>query len=459
MNIISWLAGVDTGAPSNADPPQPPETRKRRRQQKQQMPTPTASTTNSPGAELPPTKRQRPNDNNEGNVDLDRTPRARGGKPLSISDTSSCSSTNSRISPTKRLAKLELAPDSPISTQQIIRTDHRIPAELKTILRDLDSFQNRNGIVPEYLAAEIQTCAEYNDDFYNFAPYTFERNNGATHLPISDPQLSLHQILKVFKSATECLNEDHAEATWNTLVHWPVFELALGSIADVSERAQSASALGHGTETAQPASVPGERTEDQGREDQVHVCGMPCAAARLTGHARGSKMVDYCIFIEPGPNEAAKINELRERWEYINHTDYNPLRRRPIVLSAESKKPGEGFKNAQLQLSVWQAAQWKFLLDLLAGESEGTQVPAAIPFLPALIIQGHDWYFAASTRFNNETILWIKQPIGATESILGIFQIIHALRHIAAWIRTTYWPWYKRAVLHLPIGKVSGNTI
>ncbi|KAI1284286.1 hypothetical protein F5Y07DRAFT_21 [Xylaria sp. FL0933] len=446
MNIISWLEAVDTAASRNADPQQLPETRKRRRQQQQQTPTPTASTTDSPSALLPPTKRRRPDGNNEGDVDLDRTPRARSGKALSISDTSSYSSNDSRISPTRRLAKLELAPDCPISTQQIIRTDHRIPAELKAILRDLDSFQYRNGIVPEYLAAEIQTCAEHDDDFYNFAPSTFERSDGATRLPVFSPQLSLHQILKVFKSARECLNEDHAEATWNTLVHWPVFELALGSIADVSERARS-------------ASVPGDGTEDQRREDQIRVCGMPCTAARLIGRARGSKMADYCVFIEPGPDEAAKINELRERWEYINHTDYNPLLRRPIVLSAESKKPGEGFKNAHLQLSVWQAAQWKFLLDLLAGESEGTQVPAAIPFLPALIIQGHDWYFAASTRFNNETILWIKQPIGATESILGIFQIIHALRHIAAWIRTTYWPWYKRAVLHLPVGKVSGDTV
>ncbi|KAF2972605.1 hypothetical protein GQX73_g1037 [Xylaria multiplex] len=146
-------------------------------------------------------------------------------------------------------------------------------------------------------------------------------------------------------------------------------------------------------------------------------------------------MVDYCIFVEPGPDEAAKIDELRERWGCINPTDYNPLRRRPIVLSAESRKSGEGFRNAQLQLSVWQAAQWNFLLDILAREYGETQVQAAIPFLPALIIQGHDWYFTASTRFNNETILWTKQPIGTTESILGIFQILHALRHIATWIR------------------------
>lgn len=207
MNILSWLEGVDP-----ADPQQPPKTRKRKQQQ---MPSPTASTTDnptdSPGAVLPPAKRQWP-DNDDGIVDIERTPRARSGKALSISNASSYSSNNSRISPTKRLAKLELAPDNPVSVQQIIRTDNRIPTELITILNDLDSFQRGNGIVPGYLAVEIQTRAEYDKNFYNFTRSTFERSDEATHPPVSDPQLSLHQILKAFKSAKECLNEDHAEA-------------------------------------------------------------------------------------------------------------------------------------------------------------------------------------------------------------------------------------------------------
>lgn len=62
-----------------------------------------------------------------------------------------------------------------------------------------------------------------------------------------------------------------------------------------------------------------------------------------------------------------------------------------------------------------------------------------IPFLPAIIIQGHEWHFAATTRSGNTTVLWVKQPLGATDSILGIFQIVCALRHLAAWIRMSYW--------------------
>ncbi|KAI1116300.1 hypothetical protein F5Y14DRAFT_440011 [Nemania sp. NC0429] len=145
---------------------------------------------------------------------------------------------------------------------------------------------------------------------------------------------------------------------------------------------------------------------------------MPCTAARLTDHTRGSDTVDYCIFFEPGPDEATRIDEVRGRWEYINHTDYRPLRRRPVVLGVECSKPSGGFRKRGI------AAR------RLANRAV---VPAAIPFLPSLIIQGNDWYFTASTRFGRRTILWSRQPIGSTGSVIGIFQIVRALRHVA-WI-------------------------
>ncbi|KAI1394861.1 hypothetical protein F4819DRAFT_480347 [Hypoxylon fuscum] len=358
------------------------------------MPTPTASETeiNAEPNATPPMKRRRPDDVVDGYPDIDHTPRGRSAKAWSTSNrtgssrlsTTSTSTSTSRTSPTKRLARLEVAPENPVLVTQISRNDSRIPAELKIILGELDSFQSRVGIVPRYLAEEVKARAKNDDNFYNFAPSTFEDDSAVT---ISDPRPSLYQILKVFESAKECFNEDHAEATWNTLVHWPVFELALGSIADVAE-----------AEAAEP-----DQPEGHGREQQVRVRGMPCTAARLINRAHGSKMVDYCIFVEPRPHEAAKIAELRERLVYINHTDYHALRRRPIVLSAESKKPGEGARNAQLQLSVWQAAQWAVLEKLLA-TGERTERSAAIPFLPALIIQGHEWHFAATTRSNHETV-------------------------------------------------------
>ncbi|KAI1358571.1 hypothetical protein F5Y08DRAFT_111441 [Xylaria arbuscula] len=440
MNVLSWLEGIAHQIPTESSPSQLPKTRKRKRQQ---MPTPTQSA----NADTTPNKRQRPDEQDD--TDFDRTPRGRSSK--SWSDVSSCSSRASRTSPTKRLAKLEVA-ENPVLVKQISRKDPSMPKELKSMLEQLDGFQNRTGIVPMYLATEIHDRAKFDDDFYNFMPFTF--GDDTVYPSQSNPPLSLRQILKVFESAKECLNEDHAEATWNTLVHWPVFELALGSIGDVSELARANDSLTKKGSAEDGADQQGHEQQSQEPQHQkshvkaqVYVRGMPCSAARLIGRHHGSKMVDYCIFVEPGGRDCAKIDELREGQPYINHTDYHALRRRPIVLSAESKKPGEGFRNAQLQLSVWQAAQWSSLLRLAADGSEG--MSTMIPFLPALIIQGHDWYFAATTRSDDNTVLWIKQPVGSTESVLGIFQVIRGLRHIASWTRETYWPWYKQSVLHL----------
>jgi hypothetical protein len=225
-----------------------------------------------------------------------------------------------------------------------------MPPELRTLLGELDVFQSRAGIVPRYLAAEVQARARDDNNFHNIQPWTFEDEaagkaaTGPDPDPDSDPKISIDQVVKIFEATEECLVEDHAEATWNTIVHWPVFELALGPIREVA-----------GAPTSQ------DRAGSHSHGRQARVRGMPCTAARLSGRSYGSKMVDYCMFVEPQPCEAAKIAGIRSGIIYINHTDYHALRQRPIMLSAKSKKPSEGGRNAQLHLSVWQAAQWALL--------------------------------------------------------------------------------------------------
>ncbi|KAI0412937.1 hypothetical protein F5X98DRAFT_366952 [Xylaria grammica] len=469
--IISWLEGIHPEAStSGIDAPLlSPATGKRKRQHRhQQMATQTASKRRSVTIA---------NDNDGDNsIDIDRTPRATGGKAWSVaaSETGSrySATSSSRLSPTKRLARLEVVAEhaNPVSVQQINKLDPRIPGALKAMLKQLDGFQRRAGVVPGYLAAEIEARAGHDDNLDNFVPAVFGDGDGDG--ADGGPRIALHAVLKVFYAANECCNEDHAEATWNALVHWRVMDLALGELADVPEVPGGVQPQ---QQHPQPAPIPGDKVHNP-PNPRVRVRGMPCTAARLTGHPQGSKMIDYCIFVEPEPETgpqgdgsaaaAARIDELRSSragaGAYLNHTDYHALRRRPIVLSAESKRPGEDLRNAQLQLSVWQAAQWRVLMEQVgaAGGEEGVcgkeggggegGVVTMIPFLPALIIQGHDWYFAATTRSGGKTILWIRQPIGTTDSVLGIFQIICALRHVAGWICGTYWPWYRRAVLRLP---------
>lgn len=118
------------------------------------------------------------------------------------------------------------------------------------------------------------------------------------------------------------------------LVHWPTIQLALGAIVDGSK-------------------APPDENGTQEQEHQVRVRAMPCTTARLKGNQRGEKMVDFCLFVEPQNEDLAKLIELwkHPRLDYnINHTDYYPLRQRPVVLGAESKKPGGGIKEAHVRL-------------------------------------------------------------------------------------------------------------
>lgn len=99
----------------------------------------------------------------------------------------------------------------------------------------------------------------------------------------------------------------------------------------------------------------------------------------------------------------------------INHTDLESLISRPIVVSIETKRDGGSLEQAQLQAGTWQSAQWNLLARLVAGDGpdgergrpSGVDAPDpldALPFLPAIIIQGHDWSLAATTRVGTKKV-------------------------------------------------------
>jgi hypothetical protein len=203
---------------------------------------------------------------------------------------------------------------------------------------------------------------------------------------------------------------------------------------------------------------------------------MASTTASITAeYSRGprlQKRVDFCVYIDPEqeeddeeaenngedkpadstPSAREAVAALRARLPagVINHTDYRPLRARPVAWSIETKKTGEGWDSATLQLGMWQSAHWSFLRDLVAmqGRGAGHDVDALPGFIPGLIIQGHDWHLVASTLDGDQTVLWQKLTLGSTSSTMGIYQIVCALQVLRQWTEQTYWPWL-RAVMGL----------
>ncbi|KAK3365067.1 hypothetical protein B0T24DRAFT_500990, partial [Lasiosphaeria ovina] len=78
----------------------------------------------------------------------------------------------------------------------------------------------------------------------------------------------------------------------------------------------------------------------------------------------------FTMYIEPsffGDSDNTAVDATRKLLPNasFNHTDFAPLRRLPIALSIESKTTGHQLLEAEVQVGVWLAAQWRMLKSLL----------------------------------------------------------------------------------------------
>ncbi|KAK2470168.1 hypothetical protein H9L39_18316 [Fusarium oxysporum f. sp. albedinis] len=148
----------------------------------------------------------------------------------------------------------------------------------------------------------------------------------------------------------------------------------------------------------------------------------------------------------------------------------SPLSDNPIAVSIETKKTGEGWENAKLQMQIWMAAHWQFLRKLLdlrqraanesssmkqaegviAPNSEADKVWQLPKFMPGIIIQGHDWHLIITTPEGEKTIFWQKQSFGDTWSSKGIYKIVYNLQLLRKWAQEEYWTWLRELLLEWP---------
>lgn len=184
----------------------------------------------------------------------------------------------------------------------------------------------------------------------------------------------------------------------------------------------------------------------------------------LSTGASGKK-VDFVLHIDPTNDSshgdvdaAARVDSCRALLPLlsINHTDHESLLREPLVVSIETKKfaADRPSSEAQVQMGTWQAAQWNLLASLTAmvsgREDSGDVGLPRLPYLPGIIVQGHDWTFVATTRESKKTILWSDCPFGSTRDLLGVYKVVCGVQRLAAFARDIYWPWYRTCVLGLP---------
>lgn len=117
-------------------------------------------------------------------------------------------------------------------------------------------------------------------------------------------------------------------------------------------------------------------------------------------------MVDYALYLEADRTEPIFDRMLSAMeletpgCQYINHTSFEPVRYRPIVVSIETKVAGN--ENVAItQLSIWVVAHFKRLQKIM----QLSGVVSEMPVLPLINVQGDEWFTRLAVQKGNETVL------------------------------------------------------
>ncbi|KAF4985465.1 hypothetical protein FDECE_16542 [Fusarium decemcellulare] len=438
QRIQSWLQYIEPATEPHNDK----HCAKRRRLN---PPTPDPSqSSRSMSSRRPKRRAHHPLDEDDDNDDILDTPRPRRLKaPRSESGTSltSSSAASGYSSPTKQLRELKFHPRG-VDPREL-KDFHNRPAGLKTLLQKLDDAVSGFGILPtsqRACMAELDMEIYDNFEWVSAKPprdifFSDDRDELGHTPPPEVIQTILHQ-------AGECSERGHSEASWNVEVHHLVLKASLRPLRGP----QSSQAFDFLLSTT--ASI------------------LPHYQATST-----SKKVDFCMYIDPKSDKSPKIRETIRALTNVlpmgsfNHTNLSPLSDRPIAVSIETKKTGEGWDNAQLQMEVWMAAHWQFLRKLLqlrslaaervsslgqVAETHSPEIWELPEFIPGIIIQGHDWHLVITTPEGERTIFWHKENFGQTSKSKGIYTIIHNLQLLRKWAQDEYWKWMRELLLRWP---------
>ena len=299
-----------------------------------------------------------------------------------------------------------------------------LPASANSLYRAIRSIDLRRRVLPSAIRSIIKNTVEDLDEdmYYNISSDDTE-----------DPQIHharWQRILRVLGAARECKDGDYPESAWNSEVHSRVLRIAL-----------------------------------EGRES-IQVWYRDLTSARISergllpnipGFSPKSKMVDYGIVIQPTVDSIleASIKRLcrEQQLDSVNQTNPNHVRFTPIAISIETKRAAIEEDQAILQLNTWVSAHFAKLDSLVGSYAPNEEAKAEVkakatmPILPLVKIQGHDWKLLIAEKKTDQILIHGELTIGSTQSHLGVYQILAALRRLAQWVNDEYRPWWIREIL------------
>ena len=339
-------------------------------------------------------------------------------KPPSSASTGSSSYRSSRTgSPTKDMADFQFAD---ILVLPKPWSASAVPPELKDLAKDIQRITKGKGVIPEQVKEELSIAGEDMEDVV-----CLDESEG-NESDRSGQALFRHSVGVIQKATFECLGDNDPESSWNSEVHTRVLRLAL-------EENKFAPEVWYKDITSARISDASLLPMDSGKG------------------VMQAKLVDYAIIINPSTRSPSADTSLHRRiieklrlgkpGMGINQTHAEWVRFKPIAINIETKRGAIDDERTHVQLSTWLIAHFKRLRQL-------TIEPVDLPSMPVLSVQGKTWLLLIA-NFNADGNIYLIEdiPLGTTASILGIYQIIAALRRLVRWVHEAYRPWFEREVL------------
>jgi hypothetical protein len=359
------------------------------------------------------------------------SPNLSGRSESGASDTSGQSGKSGKSSPRKRLFAMEAASE-PMARHKLALSNPNLPEAVKLFAQELHRGRLGNKLLAGGLKDAINDYLARTSPGLELPDSIFVDGPTTTTTPTIQPAPPVESVLAIVEDAERADEMGYVEAAWNDTVHFPLLRLALHGALHSSRRGALV--------------------------DVVN-----CTAARIMKEYRDDEVrdtkVDYAMFIaatsmstNTDMRDASRdIRRVRLRlpMQSINHTDYGPLREAPFAVAIETKRPGRPEDEAHVQVMTWQAAQWRLLRRLVQDANGGSDVLLAdLPFLPAVTVHGHEWFFSAGTRDGSiDKTFWYGFSFGDTRDPMGVYRVIFGLQRLAHYSSHTFWPWFKKAVL------------
>ncbi|KAK7397896.1 hypothetical protein QQX98_012731 [Neonectria punicea] len=326
-------------------------------------------------------------------LDVDSTPRAGDHRAPSLSAASSASepySLPSRSSSPLKRQVMGLSLDETGFDSRHLDIDKPPVLSAAQLFSALADISDGDGILPFDRRDEILDSSEVRETGHRRWKNAFRESTEFQHLPgrIPLPQ----EVATILKRATDCHELGHEEAGWNEEVQ------------------------GH----LLAAVFRGPLDSEEGLFNYTK-CTTVRPHKRFLPRSIGTKMIGYCVYADSLCEKTPTLS--------VNHVvDVKRLQLRPIVLSIETKEPGQNLNAAEVQMGTWHTAQWAFLrytiLLLLRINTQGSltddeydrQVDEAmseLPFMPGIIVMGHRWLFVMSTQDKGKKIQFWTETEGA----------------------------------------------